>query len=132
MKPIVFSMEMTVPQTAIDSLGHVNNVIYLEWVQEVSSRHWAHSVSLSVQEQVKWIVLSHFISYKKPAFQDEVLVLSTWVEKFEGVKSERHVEIRRKKDDQLLVKTKTLWCLVDSRSRRPKRLTPEMEAPFFN
>lgn len=127
----VFTLERTVTQKSIDELGHVNNIIYLEWVQEISNKHWKSKVSEKMRSQVYWVVLNHFIEYKNPAFEGDSLVLKTWVELMEGVKSERHVEISRKKDNKLIVKAKTLWCLIDAKHLRPKRITPEMSALFI-
>lgn len=126
----VFTEEINVPETAIDGLGHVNNVAYLQWILAIAENHWTQKASEAIRKEVYWVVLNHFISYKNPAFEGELLVLSTWVENFEGVKSERHTEIKRKSDDKLIVKAKTLWCLVDANRLRPKRITPEIEAAF--
>lgn len=121
---------MTVPNEAIDDLGHVNNVIYLEWVQEVSTKHWTSRVSQNLRDEVFWVVLNHNIDYKNPAFEGDKLVLKTWVEKIGGVKSERHVEISRPKDNKVIVKAKTIWCLVDLEKQRPKRITSEISTVF--
>lgn len=126
-----FKTEITVPETAIDELGHVNNVTYLQWVLEVSDQHWSNTVPLAIREKVYWVVLNHFIEYKNPAFLGDTLILKTWVANMEGVKSERNVEIKRKKDDKIIVEAKTLWCLIDSKTMRPKRITNEMTAGFF-
>lgn len=128
----MYSKIKTVPEDAIDELGHVNNVKYLQWVLEVSERHWSSTVPLAIREKVYWVVLNHFIEYKNPAFLNDTLVLKTWVTKMEGVRSERHVEIKRKKDDKIIVKAKTLWCLVDSKTLRPKRITSEIKIGFLN
>lgn len=127
-----FAFEITVPPEAIDELGHVNNVTYLEWVQEASYRHWSSVVPEAVQQEGNWVVLNHFIEYKAPAFKDEVLQLKTWVESMEGVKSKRHVEISRKKDQKLLVKALTLWCYIDVKSQKPKRIPEELTKLFID
>lgn len=127
-----FTTEITVSNDAIDELGHVNNVIYLQWVLQVSGEHWEKKVPLEIRENVYWVVLNHFIEYKNPAFLGDILILKTWVSKMEGVKSERHVEVRRKNDDKLIVKAKTLWCLVNAENMRPQRISSEMIAKFLN
>lgn len=125
-----YTIEKVVPQRAIDELGHVNNIVYLEWVQEISALHWEYEVPKALRNHLFWVVLHHFITYKKPAYQDDVLRLTTWVECMEGVKSERYVEIYRKKDDALLVRAKTLWCLLEREKQRPKRISEEVKALF--
>lgn len=126
-----FTCEINVPKTAIDDLGHVNNVTYLQWVLDVAEKHWTEKASKQIRENVYWVVLNHFISYKNPAFEDETLILKTWVETCEGVKSKRHTEIRRENDNKLIVKAETLWCLVDAETLRPKRISSEIKSVFL-
>lgn len=120
-------MEKKVPQQAIDDLGHVNNVVYVDWIQEISKSHWEARTTPVQREEVFWVVLSHFIEYKAACFLGDVLVLKTWVDTIAGVKSERCVEIWRKADKQLAVKARTSWCLVDAKTKRPKRITTELD-----
>lgn len=127
-----FHLSLKVPQSAIDDLGHVNNIIYLQWTQKISRKHWESAVPHEIRKNYFWIVLNHYIEYKNPAFKDDVLVLTTRVEKMEGVRSERHVEIKRKKDNKILAEAKTVWCLVDAENQRPARITAEMIKPFFD
>ncbi len=126
-----FSISIKVHAQDIDQLGHVNNVVYLQWVQEVAAQHWKHKVSPQIRESVYWVVLDHAIHYKKPAFEGEELLIKTRVASMKGVRSERHTEIWRKKDHQLLVKAETMWCLMSADTHRPKRITPEIEAVFL-
>ena len=76
-------------------------------------------------------MLNHFIEYKSPAFLNEKLILKTWIQSYEGVKSERRVEVIRKKDNKIIAQAKTLWCLIEKQSHRPARITPEITEPFF-
>lgn len=126
-----FSIDIEVSEQAIDELGHVNNVIYLDWVQKVSQEHWVAMAPEKMRKEGFWVVLSHYIAYKSPAFKGEKLRLTTWVTQMQGVKSERHVEISRIKDERLIAKAVTLWCYVDPEKQRPKRITSEMAALFL-
>lgn len=130
MKAAVYKIRKTVPQTAIDGLGHVNNVTYLEWVQEISQQHWQTAVPQSIRDRVFWVVLNHFIAYKSPSFAGEELELKTWVETQEGAKSERRVEITRMKDGKLIVQAATLWCLMDAVTKRPRWITHELDTLY--
>lgn len=125
-----FQTEIVVPASAIDNLKHVNNVVYLQWIQDVAEQHWNESTSASVRENLAWVVLNHFIEYKAPAFENELLILKTWVEKYSGVTSERHTQIIRKTDQKLLVQAKTLWCLLDKTSGKPMRISNELIEKF--
>lgn len=132
MKKVIYSKEIQVPDEAIDEVGHVNNVVYLEWILMISAEHWNRTIPEEIRKDYMWVVLNHFISYKNPAFQNENLLIQTWVEEMEGVKSKRRVEIRNKDNGKILVEATTLWCLIDAISKRPKRITPELAQDFFN
>jgi acyl-CoA thioester hydrolase len=125
-----FQTEITVPSSAIDNLKHVNNVVYLLWVQDVAEQHWNVSTNSALREKLAWVVVNHFIEYKAPAVENDVLIVKTWVEKYSGVTSERHTEIVRKADGKLLVQAKTLWCMLDKATGKPMRITEELIAKF--
>ena len=131
MKAIAYSSEIKIPASAIDELQHVNNVVYLEWVQKISAEHWQKTIPEEVRKQMFWVVLNHNISYENPAFEGEILILKTWVKEMKGVKSVRKVEIRRKRDEKIIVKAETLWCLIDAKTKRPKRISSEIIKAFI-
>ena len=124
-----YSEKIIVSSEHIDQLNHVNNVVYLKWVQHIAEKHWRHLSLKPIQEQFIWVVLSHFIEYKRPALLGDELKLETYVESFEGVKSIRRVNVF--KGEQLLVTAKTEWCMLDAKTMRPKRVTEEIIKPFF-
>lgn len=132
MKKVVYSKEIKVSQKAIDEVGHVNNVVFLEWILMISEEHWNKTIPEKIRKNYFWVVLNHFIEYKNPAFENDVLLIKTSVEEMQGVKSKRNVEIRKKKNDQLLVRATTLWCLIDAETKRPKRITEEMSKDFLD
>lgn len=125
-----YQTEITVTSAAIDNLNHVNNVVYLQWVQDVAEQHWNTSTNTALRENLVWVVVNHFIEYKAPAFEKEVLILKTWVEKYSGVTSERHTKIIRKDDQKLLVQAKTIWCMIDKSSGKPMRITNDLISQF--
>ncbi len=108
----------------IDELGHVNNVAYLRWVQDVAVAHWQESATPEMQAKFFWVVVRHEIDYRKPAFGDEEVTVTTWVGQWTAVTCERFTEIRRGND--LLVQGRTIWCMCDRESERPKRIAKEL------
>lgn len=126
--PEVFEKGLIVKPADIDELGHVNNVVYLQWVQEVAEEHWRSRASHEQQREMIWVVLSHFIEYKKPAFERDRLLLKTYVGETSGAKSIRFVEVFR--NDQLLARAKTEWCLLEASTMRPKRVGKELIEQF--
>lgn len=123
-----FSHPITVQAADIDELGHVNNVVYLRWVQEVATAHWHHAASEELQNRYFWVVLRHEIDYKHPAFLTDKIMGYTWVGMHQGAKFERFVSLYRAGSDQLLASAKTTWCLLDAQSMRPKRIENDVLA----
>jgi len=121
-----FEQTITVQQHDIDRLNHVNNVVYLQWVQDVATAHWQSLASMEIQKKYSWVVLKHEIEYFSPALLNDFLTVKTWVEKSEGVRSERHVEFYNHKTNKLLVRAKTNWCLLEAMTMRPRRIEEDI------
>ena len=120
-----FELSISISPQDIDQLGHVNNVVYLRWVQDVAEAHWKTLASAELQDELAWVVLRHEINYHKPAFLYDTILARTWVGETEGFRSVRFVEIYNGKD-VLLVSASTTWCLIDPSSGRPKKITTEI------
>jgi acyl-CoA thioester hydrolase len=124
--------EMLVPVIAadIDEQNHVNNTVYLRWVQDVATAHWRAIASPEAQATIGWIVLRHEIDYKAPATLGDEIVLRTWVGKASRLTFERFTEIRRQRDRQLLSQARTLWCPINEQTGRPTRVPAEVHTQF--
>ena len=120
----LYSYTITVKPAHIDALNHVNNVVYLQWVNDVSERHWAVLSNPAIDKKYFWVAIRHEIDYLSPAFLGDELEIRTWVGKTAGVRSVRHVEIYR--DDKLLTKSQTTWCLIDAVSGKITRISQEI------
>ncbi|HEX8281671.1 MAG TPA: thioesterase family protein [Chthoniobacterales bacterium] len=127
---IPFEIRVRVGAADIDGQGHVNNVVYLRWAQEVAIAHWEALAPAQAQEEVGWVVLRHEIDYKAPAFRDQELIVRTWVGTVEGLAFERHTEIMKADDGKLLAKARTLWCPIHPATGRPKRVSGEVRELF--
>ena len=123
-------MTVSVEPGDIDEQSHVNNTVYLRWVQDVATAHWRAIASLEAQENIRWVVLRHEIDYKTPAAVGDQIVLRTWVGKATRLTFERFTEIRRHSDGQLLSKARTLWCPINAQTSRPTRVPAEVRAQF--
>ncbi len=127
----VFEKTITVSKEDIDDLNHVNNVRYVQWVQDIAKEHWLAYATKDILETYSWFLVNHFIEYKSQALLGDKLLLKTFVPKVEGVSTIRHVEILNAETEQLIVSSKAKWCLIDSKTQRPTRITPEL-AELFN
>ncbi|EMR03997.1 acyl-CoA thioesterase [Cesiribacter andamanensis] len=125
-----FCHTLSVQQRDIDELGHVNNVVYLRWVQEVAAAHWEAVAPAELKQQYSWVVLRHEIDYLRPAFLQDTIEGYTWVEPAQGPKVARHVRLYRAGSQELLAQAKTSWCLLDAASMRPKRISEEIASTF--
>jgi acyl-CoA thioester hydrolase len=125
-----FEMIVPVVSADIDERNHVNNTVYLRWVQNVATAHWRSIASRQAQDTIGWIVLRHEIDYKTPATLGDQIVLRTWVGKATRLTFERFTEIRRKSDGQLLSQARTLWCPISTKMGRPMRVSAEIRNQF--
>jgi len=119
-----FSHSFKVSAKDIDEQNHVNNVSYVQWIQAVAVAHWFSVTDETMRERYTWIVLRHEIDYKKQAFENEEITATTWVGEPTRISWERFTEIKRSAD--LLVKAKSIWCLIDRETLKPSRITAEM------
>jgi len=126
----IFEMTVPVLSTDIDEQSHVNNTVYLRWVQNVATAHWKSLASAQSQAAIGWVVLRHEIDYKLPASFGDEIVLRTWVGQASRLKFERFTEVRRKIDNQLLSQARTLWVPIDVRTGKPTRVSAELRAQF--
>ena len=126
----MFELPITVQPADIDDLGHVNNVVYLRWIQDVAKSHWQTVAAADDVARLGWVVTRHELDYRAAAFLGDVLVARTWIGETAPLTCERFVEIRRLRDDRLLVQARSIWVPVDRASGRPKRIGPEVLAPF--
>ncbi|MGA2041652.1 MAG: acyl-CoA thioesterase [Bryobacteraceae bacterium] len=125
-----FEMALTVEPGDIDVLGHVNNVIYLRWVQDVAVAHWTAFAPAADLEKRVWVVLRHEIDYKQPACLGDRIIARTWVGHASRLRFERHTEVLRAADRAVLAKALTLWCPLDAATRKPAGVSEEARARF--
>lgn len=126
----VFEMPISVEAADIDQLGHVNNVTYLRWVQDVATAHWQSAALAADQAALAWVVLRHEIDYKRPAFLRDQIIARTWVGAARRLRFERHTELVRAADRKLLARALTLWCPIDRQTGKMTEVSPEVRARF--
>ncbi|MBS1794086.1 MAG: acyl-CoA thioesterase [Acidobacteria bacterium] len=119
-----FSHSFHVAGADIDEQGHVNNVAYVRWIQDVAVAHWFAVTDEALREKYTWVVLRHEIDYKKQGFENDAVTATTWVGEPTRISWERFTEIRR--GHELLVKARSVWCLIDRRTTKPSRITSDL------
>lgn len=130
MKP--YTKIITVEEEDLDDLRHVNNVRYVQWIQDISKEHWEKSVTEKLKKEVIWVVQNHNITYRGAAKLGDVISLKTYIAATQGATSHRMVEMRNKTTGELLLTSKTAWCLLHPKTFRPMRISEEISAIFDN
>jgi acyl-CoA thioester hydrolase len=123
----MFERLIKVRDSDLDELNHVNNVVYLQWVQDIASAHWREIAPRGFDRDYQWVVLKNTIEYKKPALLGDELILRTWVDTIDGVRSDRCVEIIKAANQTPVCAARTTWCLIDRATGRPRRIEGETE-----
>lgn len=122
------SKTIVVSKEHLDELNHVNNVVYLQWVQDIAKEHWFALAKEPITSNHFWVVVKHELEYKKQAFIGEEIEVTTYVESFRGAFSVRCVEFKR--GEELLVKTRSNWCIIDAKTKKPTRVPVEIQRIF--
>lgn len=120
----LYEKKLIVTSKDIDEYNHVNNVVYVQWMQDASNAHWNQLIKNVPKPDYVWFVIRHEVDYKNQAVLGDEITVKTWVGKTEGIKSVRHFEIY--KEELLLVKSQTIFCLLDAETKRPRRITKEV------
>ncbi len=126
----VFEVRLRVAPEELDEQAHVNNVVYVRWVQDAATAHWVARTSADDRATLGWVATRHEIDYLAPAVLGDEVVVRTRVGPARGLLFERHTEVRRAADGVVLARSRTLWCPVDPRTGRPRRPAPHLRALF--
>ena len=123
-----YHKKITVQTEHLDERNHVNNVVYLQWVQDVSEEHWLSKTDQELNSNYFWVVRSHQLNYKKQVFGGDQITIKTYVANFKGPFSERVVEFY--KEDELVVSSISNWCFLAISDLKPTRIPEEIQELF--
>ena len=126
-----YSKTITIPKIVIDENGHVNNVTYVQWMQDIAVEHYSSIGGIEAQgPESTWVIREHKVEYFLPAFDGEEIEIRTWVENVRRVRSLRKYEFVRKSDGKVLVKGETDWVFVDMKTGMPRAVPKEVIEVF--
>ena len=125
-----FEQTISVLPEDIDQFDHVNNVVYLRWVQEVSTAHWNAAATNAQKEVIGWVVVRHEIDYMRSARLGDEIIARTWVGSADKNIFERHTELLRSVDLKVLARARSLWCPINLHSRKPMRVGADIYERF--
>lgn len=128
----VFETRITARQEDADELGHVNNAVWVRWIQDMATAHWRAAADPAHVDAYVWVVTRHEIDYLRFVLPGETVTGRTWVgEAPKGARFDRHVEFTGE-DGKVRVRAKTTWAILDKATGRPLRVPKEVAAPFLN
>ncbi len=129
----LFEYHFRVDEDPQNYIRHVNNLRYLEWFIETAIKHadslgWG--MSICKEMNLAWVAKSHTIEYISPAYQDDELLITTWIENVSATRITRCYECKRIEDGQLIAKASTVWVIVDYDSGKPKAFPKDLKMKF--
>jgi acyl-CoA thioester hydrolase len=125
-----FELALLVQPTDIDEIGHVNNVTYLRWIQEVAIAHWESTADAATRASLFWVVVRHEIDYLHSAYLTDALIARTWVGPATRLRFERNTEILRAADRKVLARARSLWCPCSTQTGKPTAVSIELRERF--
>ena len=128
----IFTQRFPVDAADIDELGHVNNIVYLRWAQDIATAHWRARAGETNIAGYVWVVSRHEVDYRSSLTLGDDVEVRTWVDDVpRGAVWMRYVEIYKAGAEKPAAQVKSSWCLLDATTRRLKRVPQEMAAKFF-
>ncbi|WP_188056023.1 MULTISPECIES: acyl-CoA thioesterase [unclassified Sphingosinithalassobacter] len=126
--PHVHEHPIDVRPEDIDFMGHVNNAVYLTWVQDAVIDYWRRVAPAEAVAQHLWVALKHEITYRKPAFLNDNVVAHVVAEGVQGARTFFSTIIKRGED--VLAEVQSSWCCLDAETKRPARLARSVVQRF--
>jgi acyl-CoA thioester hydrolase len=122
----IYEQILQVKPDDLDELNHVNNIRYIQWVNDIAKAHWTKLATQDMLQNYFWVLINHHITYKSQALLNDNILLKTFVKSSEGVTSTRIVEIYNNDTQKLLATSETKWCFMDAKTKKPARINSEI------
>lgn len=129
----IFVYRPEVQSQDIDSLGHVNNEVYLRWLIEAAVAHSSfvgYTLEKFLEIQAAFVVRRHELDYLVPTFAKDRLRIETWTDEMDGSRALRHYEIINEENNKLILKGQTMWVFVNLQTGRPIKIPSEVIDAF--
>ena len=125
-----FVLEIVPSDDDIDELGHVNNAVWVRWIQDVAIAHWAAVAAADHVDAYVWVVVRHEIDYLGNVRAGDPVMARTWVaDPPRGARFDRLMEFTH--NDKVVVRARTTWAIIDKATRRILRVPEAVAAPFL-
>ena len=124
----MFRHGIAIAEDDIDHMGHVNNSVYLKWVQDAVVDYWQTIAPREAVASHLWVALKHEITYRKPTFRDDKVVAEVIAEQVQGARAFFTTVVKR--GEEVLAEVKSCWCCLDAMTQRPTRLAKDVISRF--
>ena len=125
----MFRFQVAIDPADIDHMGHVNNSVYLKWVQDAVVDYWRTGAPPDAVARHLWVALKHEITYRKPTFLQDTVVAEVIAEKVDGARAFFRTVVRR--GEETLSEIQSCWCCLDAASLRPVRVARDIASRFL-
>jgi acyl-CoA thioester hydrolase len=125
----MFRHAITIEPADIDHMGHVNNAVYLRWVQDAVIRYWEAVAPADAVAKHLWVALKHEISYRRPTFLHDGVVAEVIAERMQGARTFFTTVIKR--GEEVIADIHSSWCCLDAATKRPARLARDVAQRFL-
>jgi acyl-CoA thioester hydrolase len=126
-----FTQSITAGPGDIDELGHVNNAVWVRWIQDVAVAHWHAVAPREHRDAYFWVVTRHEIDYRGNVSEGETVTAETWVpDPPKGARFDRHMRFTGA-DGRVKVEAVSTWAMLDRTTGRLVRVRDEVAAPFL-
>ena len=126
-----YTTRITAGPEHIDMLGHVNNAVWVQWMEQVATEHWTRDAAPEHRDTYLWVVTRHEIDYRGNVREGEMVTARTWIaDAPRGARFDRHMEFIGP-DGKVKVAAKSTWAIIDKGSGRILRVPADVAAPFL-
>ncbi|MDO6596947.1 acyl-CoA thioesterase [Oceanihabitans sp. 2_MG-2023] len=122
-----FQFTVTVTQEDLDELNHVNNIRYIQWIQDIAKAHWQQIAPDAIYNSYFWVVRRHVVDYKSSALLNDRVNITTKFMDSQGATAKSIIEMHNDSTQKLLLRAETTWCLMGKETKRPTRVTKEID-----
>ena len=106
----------------LDDINHVNNVVYVQWMQDIAVEHWNSVATDTLKQELLWMIKRHEVDYFNQAFLGDELTMETWTGDFTNVTWKRHYQIIRPADNKKIISASSIWIPFERKTQRPRRV----------
>lgn len=125
-------MRFTAQDEDIDVLGHVNNAVWVRWMEAIATAHWAALAPADAQARYIWVVTRHEIDYRGNVAAGETVIARTWIgDPPRGARFDRLISFTGAADGKTRVEARTTWAMIEQETGRLARVPADLAAIFM-